>query len=67
MDVDVLIDNVYIDSVIESLENYRQKPVAWIGAAAYGSACLYGTYTSFKNVIQYPTQSAMNLQIQGTV
>jgi hypothetical protein len=67
MDVDVLIDNVYIDSIIESLENYRQKPVAWIGAAAYGSACLYGTYTSFKNVIQYPTQSAMNLQIQGTV
>ncbi|WP_198116936.1 phage head spike fiber domain-containing protein [Massilia rhizosphaerae] len=67
MDVDVILDNVYIDSVIESLENYRQKPVAWIGAAAYGSACLYGTYTSFKNVIQYPTVSAMNLQIQGTV
>jgi len=67
MDVDVLIDNAYIDSVIESLENYRQKPVAWIGAAAYGSACLFGTYTSFKSVISYPTQSAMNLQIQGTV
>jgi hypothetical protein len=67
MDVDVLIDNTYIDSVIESLENYRQKPVAWIGAAAYGSACLFGTYTSFKSVIQYPTQSAMSLQIQGTV
>jgi len=67
MDVDVLIDNTYIDSVIESLENYRQKPVAWIGTAAYGSACLFGTYTSFKSVIQYPTQSAMSLQIQGTV
>ncbi|WP_413672257.1 hypothetical protein ACEN9H_23350 [Massilia cellulosiltytica] len=67
MDVDVLIDNAYIDSVIEALENYRQKPVAWIGVAAYGSACLFGTYTSFKSVIQYPTQSAMNLQIQGTV
>jgi hypothetical protein len=67
MDVDVLLDNDMIDSVIESLEGYRQKPVAWIGAAGYGSACLFGTYTSFKNVIQYPTQSAMNLQIQGTV
>jgi hypothetical protein len=67
MDVDLLIDNAYIDSVIESLENYRQKPVAWIGVTAYGSACLFGTYTNFKSVIQYPTQSAMNLQIQGTV
>jgi hypothetical protein len=67
MDVDVIIDNDMIDGVIESLEGYRQKPVAWIGTAAYGSACLYGTYTSFKNVIQYPTQSAMSLQIQGTV
>jgi hypothetical protein len=67
MDVDVLVDNYMVDSIIESLEGYRQKPVAWIGAAAYGSACLYGTYTSFKNVIQYPTQSAMSLQIQGTV
>ena len=67
MDVDVLIDNAYIDSVIEALEGCRQKPVAWIGVAAYGSACLFGTYTSFKSVIQYPTQSAMSLQIQGTV
>jgi len=67
MDVDVVVDNDYVDSIIESLEGYRQKPVAWIGTAAYGSACLYGTYTSFKNVIQYPTQSVMNLQIQGTV
>lgn len=67
MDVDLILDNDMIDSVIESLEGYRQKPVAWIGAAAYGSACLFGTYTSFKNVIQYPTQSAMSLQIQGTV
>ena len=40
---------------------------AWIGTAIYGSACLFGTYTSFKNIISYPTQSNMSLQIQGTV
>lgn len=67
MDVDLVIDNDQIDSVIEALEGYRQKPVAWIGTAIYGSACLFGTYTSFKNVIAYPTQSNMSLQIQGTV
>lgn len=67
MDVDLVIDNDQIDNVIETLESYRQKPVAWIGTALYGAACVFGTYTSFKNVIQYPTQSAMSLQIQGTV
>jgi hypothetical protein len=67
MDVDVIIDNDQIDAVVEALEGYRQKPVAWIGAAAYGSTCLFGAYTSFKSVIAYPMQSTMNLQIQGTV
>jgi hypothetical protein len=67
MDVDVLVENQMIDSVLEWLEGYRQKPLAWIGSTAYGSACLYGTYTSFKNVIQYTNHSVMNLQIQGTV
>lgn len=67
MDVDVIIENDQIDTVIEELEGYRQKPLAWIGVAAYGSACLYGAYTSFKNVIQYPNESVMSLTIQGTV
>lgn len=67
MSVDVIIENDQIDTVIEELEEYRQKPLAWIGVAAYGSACLFGTYTSFKNVIQYPNESVMSLTIQGTV
>jgi hypothetical protein len=67
MDVDVAIDNDQIDSVIENLEAYRQKPVAWIGAKEFGSACVFGRYSSFKNVIQNKPLSQMNLQIEGTV
>jgi hypothetical protein len=67
MDVDVSIRNDQIDSVIENLEGYRQKPVAWIGAQEFGSACVFGRYSSFKNVIQNNPLSDMNLQIEGTV
>jgi trimeric autotransporter adhesin len=67
MDIDVLIANDQIDSVIENLEGYRQKPVAWIGAKEFGSACIFGRYSSFKNVIQNYPLSQMNLQIEGTV
>jgi hypothetical protein len=68
LNIDVIVPNDQIDSVTEELENnYRQKPVAWIGAAGYGCACLFGPYVSFKTVIPYPTESAVNLQIQATV
>jgi hypothetical protein len=67
MDVDVIIDNDQIDTVLEVLEGYRQKPLVWIGTALYGATCLYGPYVSFKAVVAYPTQSTMNLQIQATV
>jgi hypothetical protein len=67
MNVDVIVSNDQIDSVIEQLETYRQKPLAWLGAAQYGHACMFGPYVSFKSVIAYPTESTMNLQIQATV
>jgi hypothetical protein len=67
MDLDIVIDNSQIDFVIETLEGYRQKPVAWIGAKEFGSACLFGRYSSFKNVVESFPQSKMNLQIEGTV
>jgi hypothetical protein len=67
MDVDVQIENDVIDSVTENLEAYRQRPVAWIGAKEFGSACVFGRYSSFKNVIKNVPFSLMNLQIEGTV
>lgn len=67
MSADVTIQNDNIDTVISELEKYRQKPLVWLGTTTYGSTCLFGTYTSFKNVITYPTESTMSLQLQGTV
>lgn len=67
MSVDLVLDNAMIDSVQEQLAEFRQKPVAWLGATMYGSAIAFGKYSSFKNVIAGPSHSKMALQIEGTV
>jgi hypothetical protein len=67
MSVDMMVENSQIDSVQQQLANFRQRPVVWVGAAMYGSAIIYGKYSSFKNVIAYPAHSIMSLNIQGTV
>jgi hypothetical protein len=67
MSVDLVIKNEYIDSVQEALANYRQKPVVWVGTVLYGSAIVFGRYSSFKNIIEGLLQSKMAMQIDGTV
>lgn len=67
MTIDVVIDNEDIDYVQDMLAGYRQTPVVWIGATTYGSTCIYGKFSSFKNVIESFPQSKMALQIEGMV
>lgn len=67
MNVDVLLSNGVIDAVQERLASMRQKPVVWLGDTRYGCTCLFGTFSSFKNIIQYLNESSMSLQIEGTV
>ncbi len=67
MSIDVEIDNEAIDAVQENLAALRQKPVVWIGAVAFGSAIVFGKYSSFKNIVESQPLSKMALQIEGTV
>ncbi len=67
MSVDLEISNELIDSVQEQLADFRQKNVVWLGTTLYGSAIVFGKFSSFKNVIAYFDTSKMALQIEGTV
>jgi hypothetical protein len=67
MSVDVEVDNDQKDVVEETLAQFRQKPVAWIGTVLWGSACLFGRYSSFKSVLPNVRKSKISLQIEGTV
>lgn len=63
---DVKIDNDQIDYVQDRLFELRQRALVWVGGP-YGSTAVFGRYGSFKNVIEYQTQSKMNLTIEGAV
>jgi hypothetical protein len=67
MSLDVEVDNDQKDVVEETLAQFRQKPVAWIGTVLWGSACVFGRYSSFKSVLANVRKSKMSLQIEGTV
>jgi hypothetical protein len=67
MNVDVTLSNDVIDTVQNILGSYRQKNLVWIGHVDYESTMIYGRFSSFKNIISYPTESKMSLQIEGAV
>lgn len=67
MTLDITLPNTDIDWVQNLLTNYKQTNLVWLGATDYESTCIYGRYSSFKNIIPYPTQSKMALQIEGAV
>lgn len=64
---DMLIDNNQIDAVQYDLAELRAVPALYVGSNLYGSTIIYGKYDSFKNVIAYPLQSLMSMELQGLI
>lgn len=67
MGLDVLVRNEFIDSVIDTLEQYRQRAVVWIGTTRFKHTAIFGTYSSFKNVIPDNVFSRCTVNIDGKV
>ena len=67
MSVDVVLNNDVIDSVYNTLVQFRQKNVVWVGSELYESTIVYGKFSSFKNVIPDVSYSKMSLQIDGVI
>lgn len=67
MSTDVVLDNDIIDSVYNTLAQFRQKNVVWVGSLQYESTIVYGKFSSFKNIIPDVSYSKMSLQIDGVI
>ncbi len=69
MNVDIELPNTDIDWVQSLLAQRKQTNVVWLGTTndILESTCLYGRYSSFKNIITYVSSSKMALQIEGAV
>jgi hypothetical protein len=61
----VFIDNDIIDRLITLLASRRATPTLYIGTTTYSSSYIYGFYRDFDVVIQYPSHSLINLELEG--
>lgn len=65
--LDVIVYNDVVDSLIDTLRDFRQRNVVWIGAKEFGHTVVYGKYSSLKNVISdFPT-SRMAFKVDGVI
>ena len=64
-EVQVFVDNSFIDELLTTLVNRRATPTVYVGAEEYGSTIIYGFYKDFSTVISYPTSSILNLTLEG--
>lgn len=61
----VMVDNTLIDELQVLLASYRATPILYLGTDVFESTSVYGFYKDFSLVIQYPTESQFNLEVEG--
>ena len=54
-----------LDDVMETLTQYRARPIVYVGAEQYGSSVIYGFFKDLEPVISYATFSDCSLEIEG--
>jgi hypothetical protein len=59
------VDNTEVDRIANFLNTFRATPVVWIGSSQYGSSFIYGFYKDYAVIVQYPTLSLLNIEIEG--
>ncbi|MGV7210505.1 hypothetical protein ACLB1G_21940 [Oxalobacteraceae bacterium A2-2] len=67
MSLDILVPNGEVDTVIEMLEQYRQRSVVWVGSSRFKHTAVVGVFESFQNVIQDNVFSKCSVSIRGKV
>jgi len=59
------IDTSLVDSVVNSLTQYRAIPCVYVGVESYQSSIIYGFYKDFNVDISYPTMSICSIDVEG--
>jgi hypothetical protein len=65
MNLPVVVENASLDLIKKTLASYRATPVVYIGDESYGALIVYGFFRDFSIVISYPTESILNMEIEG--
>jgi len=62
---DLFLEANEVDQLQNFLSSIRATPVLWVGSNDYESTALFGFYKDFDILINYPTHSDCELQIEG--
>lgn len=65
MTLSASLENNQVNSTINIFNSYRAKPVVWVGADEFSSSFIYGFYKDYGVVVQYPTYSVVQIEIEG--
>lgn len=59
------VPNTQINAHVNLLNRFRATPLVWIGTELYSSSFIYGFYKDYQVIVEYPTHSLINLEIEG--
>ena len=62
---ELTVDNELVDEVCRLLGTYNGTALVWVGTERFASTIVYGFFQDFKVVIQDPSGSRCNLEIEG--
>lgn len=63
--LNVIVDNSFVDHLVNLLAKYRATPVVYIGTGLYSSTIAYGFYEDFDVEIAWTTESLLSINIKG--
>lgn len=64
-DLQVMVDNAFVDQLQIMLAQYRAMPVLYLGSDQFSSTAIYGFYRGFDITISYPQHSLCSINLEG--
>jgi hypothetical protein len=65
MTLTTFVRNELVNSLANNFNKLRATPLVWIGSDQFSASFIYGFYKDYGVVVQYPTHSVVQLEIEG--
>jgi hypothetical protein len=59
------IENNLVNSLVNTLNEFRATPVVWLGSEEFSGSFIYGFYKDYGVIVQYVTHSKIQFEIEG--
>lgn len=61
----ITVPTGYVSAVLQTLADYRTRPMCWIGSADYPSTIVFGYYNDFEIGLSNHVKSLLNITVEG--